>query len=1016
MKKKIILSSLSAGLVLISYSAIAAFSPGSRAASTEPVEPPYSNTIEKNSLFNKLITEDANNDGFTWYFLGGTAHNRYNWQDRTIPADDYLYTPGISLEKNAKYVFEADINNGFSTTRARVGFVVATAPEHTAVVSVIMTPRLFTQSPDKWEHCSAEFVAPEKGTYYFGVWDCSDANGYGPSVKNISVSAPVFMDGPAAVSDLKATPDPDGNLSVILTYTAPVKTMTGQELTSISRVDIYRDEELIDSQEPTPGETMSYTDSGASRGEHTYRLVTVNEYGEGDSATVSTFVGFDWPLEPTDIHARRGSNNGEIIVSWTPPVKDQNGLTFPEGAVTYEVYRIVDKSAKLIAENYKDTEITDQAVMPDGRNSIVQYQIISKYKGQGGNFDCTGIITVGLPYALPFIESVPQGKTTHNWRTYQDLNSPARWYGATDANVSGCNSQDGDNGYFLFDGGSQPDHSATIISSAIKIGAEDTPILSFYLFKVANATQNAIKIWIRDCSDPEGEFSVLKEVSMGEGYTLNWNRQEISLADYAGMEIQLAFEGIIRNFTYGMIDNIRVENPSAVELKSEILTGPGKAFAGSPVELTSYFVNNGIEESGDFQVILYRDNNIVDEVEVKSIAPGTRSSVTFEQKTPVIYTGEVKFKTEIVSEKDADPANNTSNVLSVFLEEPSFPVPLSLVGTSKDDDVHLSWSAPSNEDNTERNPVLTDDFETYPSFAKSNAGLWKFHDLDGKGTGGIQGLEFPGQNIGEPASWLVFDKLAIPGFNPNAFEMISGSKCLAVLYNYQGEPNDDWLVSPQLSGRQQDISFYALALGNNIDRIEIMVSTTDDNPESFTKLYEVTDFLTRWRKYTAPLPEGTKYFALRYCSANGTAIFVDDISYEAYVGALDSDLSGYNVYRNGEIINSEPVAECSYVDEAPSEGMYMYHVTALYGENESSPCDYVFVAHKPSGVFDAESVASHIHIEGNTLTVTTEDDNKVEIYTLSGVKLTERQGSFSTTLSSGVYLVSIHGKVIKINI
>ncbi|MDE6339651.1 MAG: choice-of-anchor J domain-containing protein, partial [Muribaculaceae bacterium] len=800
------------------------------------------------------------------------------------------------------------------------------------------------------------------------------------------------------------------------TYTAPVKTMTGQDLANISKVDIYRDEEFIGSQTPGVGEKMSYTDSEVTRGEHTYRLVAVNENGEGDSATVTAFAGFDWPLEPTNVHARRGGNNGEIIVSWTPPTKDQNGLTFPEGAVTYEVYRIVDKSGRLIAENYKDTEITDQAVVPDGRNSIVQYQIISKYQGKGGNFECTGIITVGAPYELPFAESVPQGKATHNWRTWQDLNSPSRWYGATDANFDGCDSQDGDNGYFLFDGGSQPNHSACIISSAIKIGAEDSPVLSFYLFKVANATQNILHIWIRDCSDPEGEFSILKDVSMGDGYTLNWNRHEISLADYAGKEIQLVFEGTVVNYSYAMIDNIRVENPSAVELKSEILTGPGKAFAGSPIELTSYFVNNGIEESGDFRIALYRDNNIVDEVEVKSIAPGARSSVSFEQKTPVIYTGEVKFKTEIISDKDADAANNISNELSVYLEEPTFPVPTALVGASKNEDVYLSWEAPSNEGDVDVNPTLTDDFEAYPSFSNTNAGVWKFYDFDGKGTGGIQGIEFPGQNIDEPATWMVFDKLAIPGFNPNSFEMVSGSKCLAVLYNYHGEPNDDWVVSPRLSGREQNISFYALALTENKDRLEIMVSSTDNNPESFTKLYDITDFVFRWRKYTAPLPEGTTYFALRYCSADGTAVFVDDISYEAYIGALDNDISGYNVYRNGEIINSEPVAECNYIDEAPGEGMYMYHVTALYGENESSPCDYVFVAHKPSGIFDAESVATRIHVDGNTLIVTTDDDTAVEIYTLSGLKAAEHRGSFSVTLSSGVYLVSIHGKVIKINL
>ncbi|MDD3050539.1 MAG: choice-of-anchor J domain-containing protein [Candidatus Cloacimonetes bacterium] len=56
------------------------------------------------------------------------------------------------------------------------------------------------------------------------------------------------------------------------------------------------------------------------------------------------------------------------------------------------------------------------------------------------------------------------------------------------------------------------------------------------------------------------------------------------------------------------------------------------------------------------------------------------------------------------------------------------------------------------------------------------------------------------------------------------------------------------------------------------------------------------------------------------------------------------DFLGYNVYRDGEIINSNLVTELSYHDEGlENENPYVYYVTAVYEEGESEPSNTVEV-------------------------------------------------------------------------
>lgn len=988
--------------------AIGATGVEARAQST----PLYFNAVSTGLQFDELIAEDANADGHTWYFLTQGAHNRFNFDDKTIPADDYLYTPALSLEAGAQYTFSVDARSYGQTDHAKLSLVVVKGePKHTASLVEICPLTDLPGSYGKFDTLQGTFTCTQEGTYYFGVHDTTDAWKYGPLVKNFQVSAATYTDGPGAVTDFTATAAMNGDLLCEISLKAPTLNVLGEALTSLDRVELLRDNDLIATFTPEIGGLMTFTDTKATNGSHRYRAIPYNSHGNGAEASVTAFVGFTAPMPPKSIHVERGENNGQMILSWEAAEQDENGKTYPAGAVTYNVYRIVDKSPTQIGDNFAGLSITDQAMLPDGRNAMVMYQVTPRYGKEYGRFLTTEIETIGKPYPLPFRESFANAVNANNWRTYQDYNSSARWELKGDSEFSSVQSHDDDNGFLCFSS-SAPGDATCYISAAIQLDEDETPRLTFYTYKVAADCDNVLNVWVRDCLPTENAWDKAASISFGEGYTLNWNKQQVDLTPYAGKQIQVCFEAVCGKYSFSMIDDIAITNTVAVDFKAESIGHPGIAYAGVPFELTVNYLNQGVEESGPFQVRLFREDNLVDVKDVANCGGGQRGSVSFTQCLPVIYEGESHFHADIVSEREAFTGDNTTRAIALNLQATNLPTPSALTAQTDGQDVVLEWVAPDMEGDG-KYPVVKESFEGYVPFAES-AGAWKFLDRDGGPTASISGIEIPGRNPSEPATWTVFDRTFVPGLNPSALPFEDGDKALFVIYNEDGTPNDDWAISPRLSGLAQTISLRVLAMGPYGDTIEILASSSGTEPEDFTPVSQITSFTTHWKDYTASLPEGTQYFALRYCSTDAFAIWVDEVEYQAYLGSDDLELKGYNLYRNGERINSAPIAEAAFRDEALPYGHYMYMATAQYGEAESAPSQYAFIVHRDAGLDSAES-SSLAFTQGRRIVVRTDMGRSVGVYSLQGELLYQTQGSCTFEApAAGLYIVNIDGESVKL--
>lgn len=76
------------------------------------------------------------------------------------------------------------------------------------------------------------------------------------------------------------------------------------------------------------------------------------------------------------------------------------------------------------------------------------------------------------------------------------------------------------------------------------------------------------------------------------------------------------------------------------------------------------------------------------------------------------------------------------------------------------------------------------------------------------------------------------------------------------------------------------------------------------------------------------------------------------------------ELLGFNLYRNGVMINVELIEETSYVDPLLSYGNYIYHVTALYTAGESGPSNEV-LATSYSDIDDDQVFPAITELKGN---------------------------------------------------
>lgn len=902
--------------------------------------PPYSVVFDKEAKGEAFLIHDANNDGKTW------AWSEYDKAFKTIfnrsaDNDDWLVTPPLKLEKGKMYTFTAKLRTYLGNPLdVEIRWGADAIPE--ALTEVLMEKQTIkNRNVDDYSF----YILPEAdGTYYVGIRDVTSAsNSWSLYVEGVSVSAGAEAVIPDVVTDFTVTPDFDGAKKTVVKLNAPQNAVNGTPITALTKVDVMRDGKVVKSfPAPAPGESLEFTDEVSEIGYYKYEAVACNQTGAGKKSAITVFVGANEPAKPAWVKINETSNPGEVTLTWERVTTDKDGNPLNPDLVSYTIVAAGEgEDPVFVAENIKGDSHTFNALEAGVQQSFVGYGLRAQTEGGYSLMAISDLIPVGTPYAVPYEESFADGEANSLIRSE---NREGMWNMYNDD--AGIPSQDGDNGMVAMFG-EFAGADATLYSGKISLEGVKNPALMFYTYNIEgeDGDQNEIEVYINGGDGFKMEKYVLTWTLGGAD---GWYLVVVPLNAYRDKTVQFALRGITQTRKFTLVDNIRVGSLDEHNLRIVGINAPASVQAGHEFFVTVIVDNPSVNEAANFDVTLFRNGK---KVAIECPAPlevGDTRIVKFPQTLSVTDNEISEYHAVVEYGDDDNPDDNTSAKTTVELFIPNHPVPRNLSGTVEVNSVTLTWDAP---DLANAQPDrITEDFEGFEAWSKTGAAGWTFVDVDQSGIGALSNIVLPGIDYNTLLSWFVTDA-SLEGLPKELFAASSGNKYLSTFFCLplvEGEmtsyvANDDWAISPLLFGGAQSISLMARSLNplDTEESFEIWISATQtDNPADFTLLKKVEEVPGSWTPYSFDLPEGTKHFAIRYNHTYGLSLGIDDVSFIPQ-GESSLVLEGYNVYRDGQRVNSTLVTQPTFTEDVMLMGSVSYAVTAVYageaGESRLTP-------------------------------------------------------------------------------
>lgn len=963
-------------------SAMAAVSVPQRLGEKNPLQPPFCETfddfragMEHDDFDRYFQTIDANNDGRVWglynYSDGGRLSKcAYLHSPIGKPMDDWLIPRAIRLQAGKFYCVSMDASlysEGSQTFEVKYGMYNDAEGLDMPVIPATTVTWLDRSRVEGW-------ICPDMtGIYYIGVHGITGTNGSSYLfIDNISVAAPVESGAPGAVTDVKAVNDPKGSGSLTLTFNAPAVDMDGKALTENCTVTVTRGDFTVATlRNLTPGQKCEVVDRSSVRGEVTYVFTPSNSDGSGRPVHQSVFKGLGAPVAPV-ITAFEELPDNQARLSWTVPATDVYGSAIDPSLLRFVIREESEENgvSEIDTVDGSISEYVYDLLTSDGEQMLILASVTAMMDTVASAPAVSNYLNIGTPYPVPhhnsftlddyysYIMEIVGGDSDLTWRMLDDHSDP--------------HAQDGDNGYVSLIG-SQPGQECELRSGKLDFTSTTSPAVSFWTY-VYSEDQNLIELWTYDVA--AGTSAKAATVNLSGCTRVGWQRFFVPIPDCAGKVARIGFKGIVVTHGYIPVDNVTVAEMSKVDLYAGNVEAPTFARVDEPFTVIATVGNNGSAAVSDAVAVLLRDGMEVATAKVPSINPGGEVKVELSDVFSAITSDMPNMQVRVDAPGDGNTDDNLSYTFVVTFVGPNHPAVTDLNGDFSGTTVNLTWSKP--DLSLVAPDEVTEGFEQCKSLQTQIPG-WEMVDLDQGYVGGFQGVEMPGIDRTQQAFW-VMDSETYPFIDP-----YTGSKLLVAMYgtNQKGTQsvrNDDWLISPELYGGRQSISFMASSVNDNYGYETFRVYWSDGSldTDDFIPLTDADiEAPVAWTRFFFTLPAGARRFAVRYTSENVYMLMLDDFSYIPEGKGNDLTLLGYNVYRNSVKLNSAPIAETSY-SVARGADSDRFCVTAVYDAGES-------VA---SNIVSANSAISGVEADS---------DAPVEFFNLKGIRV-------SAPLAPGVYV------------
>lgn len=970
---------------------------------------PWEEVFADHKRLDAFTIIDANGDKDTWYFDSIYGHQYLSIWSASQRKDDWLISPPVKMDKEHLYRINYTLSNLLSAYNPPEKMRILLGQQPTvAGMTTLVADTIEVCSPD-WVRIGDYVRVDAEGDYYFGLHAVTGPEGHRLSLRDVSVSEPVSVLAPDYVTEARIQSSYNDPSNVDITFTTPTLRADGTGLESISKLEVMRGDTLVVTYaNPRPGTPIHCTDMVGQRGRnYIYSIVAYNEAGRGKELVIEDFIGIRKPGLTRNVAG--WENNGKVTLTWEAPATDEMGNALNPDNVTYDVaYRINEYTVKDVAKDLKANTITfDYAISDPSKPEFLVVSVTARTEGGDGAAQSSYPIACGNAHSVPLVESFAGGRAMHPVGVLR-LSGDAEWHLYGDNSFSDLQSYDRDGGMV---GMQAQNQGAKGLMSFAKIDMTKMrrPVLTFFTYNITgNAPDdNEYSLLYNDGTG----FRTIHTAKVSDCAAPGWNKVTVPLTELKGKTVQLAMTATTRTYVYSLFDNFRIAEQLADNLAIGDFSAPAAANANQEVAFTVKVENNGDNDARDFRIDLYRDGKVFMQKEVnETLASGSSAIYTIPATFTTVDPDQAMFMAELSYDKDMDVDDNMSDEKTVSVIKSNFPVPTAFNAeeNSEKNAAVLSWGSPQ-LGGSDLDPV-TEGFEAATPWNATQAGEWTLVNRDGKQIGGANGITFPGGIQGAAVGFFTFRYGDDGQFN-ETWKPYSGSQMLVSVYAKDASKSDDWAISPELSGKAQTVSLRARSYDQQyLESFRIMYSTTDTDPASFKEAKAFNNISKEWTLYSADLPAGAKYMAINGVSQDKFMLFIDDIS---YVPGGDLQLKGYNVYRDGVRVNTEPVAETRYTDAQPDGGDFGYQVTAMYDRGESRPTELKTVHVSsvnviPEGV-EVAGIQGAIVIRGTA-------GMPVKVTNAAGLILYvgDGQDTLRIPAARGVYMVTVRNATVKV--
>lgn len=958
------------------------------------VEVPFTHTLVKGAaeVANYTVV-DADGDGRTWKPGGMSTYTPCMVPNGAVEvANDWLITPPVHMPAG-DYTVAFDLGY-LGGTGISFDVKLGTAPSPEAMTSEIM-PATTTAAKDMTTY-EYTLSIPTEGYYYIGFHSTTTkASKSNVKLANLKVTsgASVVLDPPMP-GTLTYELAPKGALTASLTYTAPTHTVGNVALTDPLAKVVLTSRWTVDTytfENVAPGQVIEQEVplyAGINN-----RFTAQCWMGEVPSELIeykSIFAGPDTPLPPTNIRLTPSADFKSALLTWDPvgEVGENGGYVDPSKA-TYYIFDAFGNYYDPALASTTDTQITfdySDAASQD----FYAYQVTA---GVDDNYSLSAnsnVSAIGAPAALPFRESFAGGMYDGMWLSDTDGQGQnagtitddyfASLFDPTDPEApSPVASQDGDGGFHLW----LPYQTGAkygLVSLRADLSGAQQPVLEFWY----QGKGNVIDVLL---GSDVSNLTVAHTIDLMANPTTDWTMARIALDDFktAGgvcFEIRFTARDNSDEATWSIpLDNICVRDLASSALRLVTFALPASVEPGQTLTAKAH-----IENPNDLPAapaLAWTINGTPAHEENPEIAEHKFASSALTYTVPFNAPAELNIALALNGKTMAEG--------TVAVKRVDYPTVTDLSATLNGSSVDLTWSAPQLPVASPESVVEDFENEAYTPMSISGCGNWTVFDGDGAKTYNVFREQYnPYQTA--PQAFQLFDNVVAQIPEQYAADAVAHSgQRFMIAISAASALNDNWLISPRLSGNAQTISFWAKScMIVYPETFKVFYSTTSASPEAFTAEATVEgttidgNVPEEWTLYTVTLPEGATHFAIHHDAYDSLGLLVDDVTYEA-ASAIPTDLAidCYHIFCNGQYVASAPASSTTHthtpLQDNAEEGDYAFTYTVVPVYNHG-------VAHESNSALAAIKVTS-LHQVGapNAATIVDMSGRRVQRATTPGV-------------------------------